>query len=176
MTQDTDRYVRLFIDILTAVIVVIILGIVLLMFFGRPAKAGECLGSARAVWSAHPGAWATWHNVDGDKCWMVGKRHAKEVVRHEQRVRSRTARLPADETRPRPLPSTPAGAIPLPRPDPRMERWVGEMEQPDVVDEVVRALRMIRFDDLMAAPPEPPPQPPPSRKQMVGAGRWRGAP
>jgi hypothetical protein len=42
-----------------------------------PAAArAECLSSARAVRAEHGvGAWSTWRNVDGRKCWMVGERH-----------------------------------------------------------------------------------------------------
>src|SRR5258708_6297497 len=96
--------------IVTAIIVLIIAG--MLIF---PANAGECFGSAREVRAAHGmTAWSTWRSIDGQKCYMLGKR--KEVVRSEYRgsVRSVSAGLSRHEITPRP--STPAGAIPLPRP------------------------------------------------------------
>jgi len=97
--------------IVTAIIVLIIAG--MLIF---PADAGECLGSAREVrvWAHGMTAWSTWRNIDGQKCYMLGRR--KEVVRSEYRgsVRSASAGLSRHEITPRP--STPAGAIPLPRP------------------------------------------------------------
>ena len=90
--------------IVTAIIVLIIAG--MLIF---PANAGECFGSAREVRAAHGmTAWSTWRSVDGQKCYMLGRR--KEVMPN---VWSSTTSRSAD-TRPRP--STPAGAIPLPRP------------------------------------------------------------
>jgi hypothetical protein len=134
-----DHYVLCTIDVLTVVVVLLIVLIIagMLIF---PAYA-ECLGSAREVRAAHGiTAWSTWHMIDGQKCYMLGKR--KEVVRNGQLVRPAAAGLSTDNARPRPI--WPAGAV-LPRPDPRMEPWVGEMEQPDVVDEVVRAVRMMRI-------------------------------
>jgi hypothetical protein len=43
----------------------------------------ECLSSANEVWAAHNGAHATWHNIDGRKCWIVGYGKRKEVIQPE---------------------------------------------------------------------------------------------
>lgn len=44
------------------------------------AAQAECLSSARAVWSAHQGSWATWRNIEGRKCWFVGERHGRSNI------------------------------------------------------------------------------------------------
>ena len=52
----------------------------------------ECLSSANAVWAAHGGAHATWHMVDGRKCWMVGYGKRNEVIRSETKPAFRPQR------------------------------------------------------------------------------------
>jgi hypothetical protein len=117
LQERIDRSVKFFIDVLTVIILAIIAVIIVLMV-ARPAPAGECLGSPREVRAAHGiAAWSTWHIVDGEKCWMLGRR--KEVVPHGA-LRSAQIMRGRDDTRlthdTQPRPSTPAGAIPLPRP------------------------------------------------------------
>ena|SRR5260370_836029 len=113
-----DRCVLCAIDILT-IIDILIIGLIIAAVLIFPADAGECLGSAQRVRAAHGiTAWSTWRTIDGQKCYMLGKR--KEVMRSEQRGSGSAARFSADETTPRP--SSPAGAIPLPRP--RLERVI----------------------------------------------------
>src|SRR5258708_40248812 len=101
-----DRCVLCVIDIMTVIVTLIIVLIIagLLIF---PADAGECLGSAHEVRAAHGvTAWSTWRNVDGEQCWMLGKR--KEVVRSENDLRrsgqrrGRRRSVEADNARPRP--------------------------------------------------------------------------
>jgi len=97
---------NIIIDVLTLIIVVTI---VLLVLHLVRADA-ECLPSSQAVWDAHPRSHATWNLVDGRECWRVGYGKRREVVHHEQRLRSNTARLPPNDPRPRPAPAT-AGAV-----------------------------------------------------------------
>src|SRR5258707_14124569 len=83
-----DHCVLCVIDVLTVIVTLIIVLIIagLLIF---PAYAGECLGSAQAVWDAHPSSHATWNLIDGRECWRVGwGKRSKEVVHSAEASRS----------------------------------------------------------------------------------------
>lgn len=78
-------------------VTILAVAVVLIACISR-CSAAECLSSASQVRAAHGvTAWATWRNVDGRKCWMIGER---KVMTHKTAGLS----IPAshtDETRPR---------------------------------------------------------------------------
>lgn len=119
------KVVHLFFDFLAAVVLAFVIMIIASLFFS--AYAHECLGSAPAVRLAHGiKAWSTWHTIEGQKCWMLGKRHRREVMRHELRgsAKSALSGLSGHETMPPPFVPA-AGAIP-PATPPEEEDWHGE--------------------------------------------------
>ena len=77
-----------------------------------PAAArAECLPSAAKVWAKHEGSHATWRLIDGRKCWMVGNRHAKEVMPLVSAQRTRTHDTRLRSAHPEHLSKEPAGAV-----------------------------------------------------------------
>ncbi len=62
-----------------------IIGIFLLLGMLSKSYAHECLPSAPAVWSAHPGSWATWSTVGNHRCYFVGRKHGHVAQLVEQR-------------------------------------------------------------------------------------------
>ena len=90
-----------------------------IIWLAAQAGAAECLGSAGEVWKEHPHSRATWHNVEGHKCWSED---------HRRKQRTKVAKVPIPKVSPHPV------AAPEPVQLSRIDAAFADMEAADPPD------------------------------------------
>lgn len=62
----------------------------MLLIVTGTAQAIECLPSASAVRSQHPGMWPSWRRIDGKKCWIGTQPRQRQGGKRRHMVPRRT--------------------------------------------------------------------------------------
>ena len=129
------------------------IGLFTIVAAGKCALA-ECLSSAAEVRATHGvGAWSTWRNLGGRRCYMLGQRKAHEAQAAEQRYsKAKVAGSTPAVGAIIPLPRFFADQVPSParyKPTDEGSRLAGVMET--TVDRVHRRLLEVGFDERFRA-------------------------